>query len=272
MADELFPKALTAAKVASHIPLQDQVIAQWQLDRVIEYLVPDVPDITLKTLASAELTDMGVMGYAAINSDTVGQAFQYLMRYHELTSDRFRDHMEVDDEWVTIRPIPLAGFLFDQRTIAEDCFAGNWRTLTSLLGEAFNYESASVEFDYPEPEYGSSYRELFVCDIRFESEVTQMRFPASWMAMPVATANATMASVCKAMCERLLGSGDQAEDMPQIVRRLLLSRPGRRMYRLEEAAAVLQVSPSQLRKRLYKAGTSYKTWFLRSVCSWHAII
>lgn len=93
--------------------------------------------------------------------------------------------------------------------------------------------------------------------MEFGAERNELRFPAGWLGLPVASANKTMADVCTAMCERLLG-GDTSRETPQVVRRLLLSRPGRRMYRLEEAADALRLSPGQLRKRLYKAGTSYK--------------
>ena len=64
------------------------------------------------------------------------------------------------------------------------------------------------------------------------------------------------------MCDRLIGAGSADRDTPQMVRRLLLSRPGRRMYRLNEAAEELNLSATQLRKRLYRAGTTYKALVL----------
>ena len=56
----------------------------------------------------------------------------------------------------------------------------------------------------------------------------------------------------------VLGPGDRNADTSQQVRSLLLSRPGRKMLRLEGAAEHLRLSPGQLRKRLYRTGTSYK--------------
>jgi AraC-like DNA-binding protein len=53
-------------------------------------------------------------------------------------------------------------------------------------------------------------------------------------------------------------------DTPRAVRRLLLSRPGKRMLRLEEAADELLMSTAQLRKRLYRAETSYKNIVLET--------
>ncbi len=76
--------------------------------------------------------------------------------------------------------------------------------------------------------------------------------------MVAAAAWPQLTPFAKQSVERLLGAGGASRETSQIVRRLLLSRPGRRMYRLEEAAAQLRLSASQLRKRLYRSGTSYK--------------
>jgi AraC-like DNA-binding protein len=116
---------------------------------------------------------------------------------------------------------------------------------------------AEACFDFPAPDYEQTFHEVFACNVSFEAERNELRFPATWLGLPVATANQTLADVCTAMCDRLLGA-QRSRETSQVVRRLLLSRPGRRMYRLEEAAAELNLSPGQLRKRLYRAGTSYK--------------
>jgi len=81
---------------------------------------------------------------------------------------------------------------------------------------------------------------------------------AAWLNLPVHHGSGALAEVYTAMCERGLGPGDANRDTAQIVRRLLLSRPGRTVPRLEEAAEQLLLTPGQLRKRLYKVGTSYK--------------
>ncbi len=233
-------------------------LEQAQLDKVIASSIRLVPDISLRMFARAELTDLGVMGYAAINSDNLGKALTFLYRYHELTSDRYIDTLTIDNGVVIVAPVPLMSHMQEFRSIAEDSFAGNWRVLQLLLGDAVDYSEASVHFAFPAPAYESTYAEVFECRIEFDAQRTELHFPAKWLEHPIASANRTMSDVCTAMCERLLGAGDSSRETSQIVRRLLLSRPGRRMYRLEEAAAELRLSTSQLRKRLYRAGTSYK--------------
>jgi AraC-like DNA-binding protein len=101
--------------------------------------------------------------------------------------------------------------------------------------------------------------------VKFDAEKTELKIPQAWLALPVTSANIVMSSVTAAVCERVLGPGRSARtDTPKAVRRLLLSRPGRRMLRLEEAAVELLMSTAQLRKRLYRAQTSYKNIVLET--------
>jgi AraC-like DNA-binding protein len=239
-------------------------VEQQQIDKVVRVLLPHVPDISLRMFAKAELTDLGVMGYAAINSDTVGDAMQLLYNYHELTSDRYYDRLELESETAIVTPIPVMAHIQDFKNIAEDSLAGNWRTLGLLLGPDVDYGNASVHFDFPAPVYVATYKQVFNCSVEFDAGRNELRFPSRWLLRPVASANQTLADVCTAMCDRLIGAGSSDRDMPQMVRRLLLSRPGRRMYRLDEAAAELNLSATQLRKRLYRAGTTYKALVLET--------
>jgi AraC-like DNA-binding protein len=202
------------------------------------------------------------MGYAAINSGTVGRAMNFLYRYHELTSDRYHDSLTIDGHLASVTPLPLMAHIHDFKNIAEDSLAGNWRTLCLLIGPGIEASRARANFDFPEPPYADTYVEVFGCPVKFNAEKNELVFPAAWLELPIATANETMSDVCTAMCERLLGAGDASRETDQVVRRLLLSRPGRHMYRLEEAAAELNLSTTQLRKRLYRAGTSYKNLVL----------
>lgn len=232
-------------------------IEQRQVDRVVQDVLRFVPDITLRMFARAELSDLGIMGYAAINSDTVGRALDLMYQYHELTSDRYYDTFTVEKGVAVVTPTPRLRHMENFKNIAEDSLAGNWRVLNLLLGPDVDTSGAEVLFDFPAPEYEQTFHEVFACKVQFEAERNELRFPAAWLGLPIASANQTLADVCTAMCERLLGAKSSRETS-QLVRRLLLSRPGRRMYRLEEAAAELNLSPGQLRKRLYRAGTSYK--------------
>jgi len=250
--------ALLTAGITERDIAERRNIEQQQLDRALQLVLRKVPDISLRMFSRAELSDLGVMGYAAINSDTVGRAMRFLIRYHELTSDRYVDALTVHGDVARVTPLPRMAHINSFINIAEDSLAGNWRTLGLLIGDDLDPAKASVNFVFQAPDYEETFYEVFDCPVHFNAERNELAFPVTWLQRPIASGNQTMADVCTAMCERLLGAGEASRSTEQVVRRLLLSRPGRRMYRLEEAAAELNLSTAQLRKRLYRAGTSYK--------------
>ena len=236
------------------------------LDVVVEYARHYVPDLTLRMLKSSDFLDLGLMGYAILSSGTVGNAVKVLLRYQELTSDRFTETTVLEDGYFCISPVPRLQFVAQLENIAEDCLGGNWRAIELLMGPAADLGGASAHFAFPEPLYADTYHDVFKpCVVKFDAEKTELKIPQKWLELPVASANIVMSGVTAAVCERMLGPGRGTRmDTPRAVRRLLLSRPGKRMLRLDEAADELLMSTAQLRKRLYRAQTSYKNIVLET--------
>ena len=96
--------------------------------------------------------------------------------------------------------------IHDFKNIAEDSLAGNWRTLGLLIGDDLDPSKANVNFDFQAPDYENTFREVFSCPVNFNAERNELAFPAAWLERPIASGNETMADVCTAMCERLLGA------------------------------------------------------------------
>ena len=235
-------------------------LSQSHLDVVSEFVRHHVPDVTLRMMKSSDLLDLGLMGYATLSCETVGKAVEVLLRYQEITSDRFLEATETRDGYLWISPVPRWQHIAELISISEDCLGGNWRAIEVLLGPDADLRGASAHFAFSEPEYSDSYRDVFKpCEVKFDAEKTELKVPQEWLDLPVTSANIVMSGVTAAICERMLGPGRSSRmDTPRAVRRLLLSRPGKRMLRLEEAADELLMSTAQLRKRLYRAQTSYK--------------
>jgi AraC-like DNA-binding protein len=262
----LFLRAIERAGLTGAELESGENLSHSQLDMVVDYIRQQVPDLTLRMLKTSELLDLGLMGYAALSSGTVGNGIKVMLRYQELTSDRYTETSAMEDGYFCIRPVPRWQYVSQPRNIAEDCLGGNWRIFELLLGPDAHLSGASAHFAFPEPEYSDAYHDVFnPCAVKFDAEKTELRIPQSWLAKPVATANVVMSGVTAAVCERMLGPGRGTRmDTSRAVRRLLLSRPGQRMLRLEEAADELLMSTAQLRKRLYRSQTSYKSIVLET--------
>lgn len=254
----LYRDALKQAGLSGDDILKSENLSMQKLDLVLRTIRPKLPGITLQMFSTMSLLDLGMVGYAGASSGTVGKALDILIRYHELTSDRFDDVLSVEGDTATLRPVPHITHMHEYQDVVEDSLAGNWSLLRHLMGSDMELNQVQVNFAYHTPDYVEVYDQAFACPHFFNQEQSEIRFPAAWLDRPVATANWAMSDICTTMCERILGPGEQDSGTPHAVRQLLLSRPGRRMLRLEEAAEALRLSTAQLRKRLYRAQTSYK--------------
>jgi AraC-like DNA-binding protein len=260
----LFHQALRESSISPADLDGGRVIRQNQLDNVLRLVRAQVPDITLRLFDRVEVLDLGLIGYAAINCGTLGKALEVMYAYHSLTSDRYTDQLQVQEDRAVIFTNPLPGYLGDSQDITEDSFAGNWRSLKILLGDTADSGKIELHFEHPEPSYIATYHEVFGPNCHFNRERAQLSFPKSWLEVPINRSGGGLSQVFTAMCERILGPGEAKADTSEMVQRLLLTRSGRSMLRLEGAAEQLLLSPNQLRKRLYRAGTTYKALVLKT--------
>jgi len=256
----LFAEAINRTGLPRHQLQSGEGLTHEHFDKVMGYIARRVPDLNFRFFREVELTDLGMLGYAVLSCPTVGKALDLLARFLELTSDRYTEKHAIVEGFRCVQPLPTWRHFGEDVSIAEDCLGGNWKALSLMLGPDADSSGATVHFAYPPPEYAEAYLDYFApCKVQFDAEVSELRIPLEWLDRPVTTANLVISDVTSAICERMLGLGSRSHvDTPRAVRRLLLSRPGQRMLRLEEAAEQLRLSTAQLRKRLYRAGTNYK--------------
>jgi AraC-like DNA-binding protein len=256
----LFAEAVNRTGLSRHQLQTGEGLTHEHFDKVVEYIGRRIPDLTFRFFREVELTDLGMLGYAVLSCPTVGQALALMARYMELTSDRYTEKHSLAEGFHSIQPLPTWRHFGDEVSIAEDCLVGNWKAVSLMLGPDSDLTGAIVNFAYQKPETSEAYFRFFEpCRVCFDAEVSELRIPIDWLSRPVTTANMVMSDVTSAICERMLGLGSRSSvDTSRAVRRLLLSRPGQHMLRLEEAAEQLRMSTAQLRKRLYRAGTNYK--------------
>lgn len=229
-----------------------------QVNLVEQFAADHLPDINVLLYKNSDLLDLGLMGYAILSSGTIDKALKITLEYHELTTDRYQLILETDNDEACLKPIPHIQFFDEFQDISEDCMAGTSILLHQIIGTDEDFNQASAHFAYPAPSYEDTYHDVIPCPVHFDSTHTELRFPKKWLSNTVASANVAAASLCSSMCDRLIGGTRSTSSTLEDVRRLLLSRPGQHMLSLEEAADQLRLSVSQLRKRLYRIGTSYK--------------
>lgn len=125
------------------------------------------------------------------------------------------------------------------------------------------FELEELRFPYEEPEYVEEYRSAFGCPLSFGAEAMEMRFPARLLKTRLPLGDETAKKLAAKRCEEELAAIDASDDLEQRIRVQLL-KMGRLHPSLEPLAKTLGISPRTVRRRLRKAGTSYKA-ILRSV-------
>jgi AraC-like DNA-binding protein len=253
----LFIAALNAGGLSPSALSGNALVRLEQLDAAQLRAREGYPDITLRMYQAADLLDMGLIGYAMASSGTIRRAFEIAIRYHDVTSDRYQLELFKDGQEAVVRQVPFLEHIEEYQDMGEE-LAGVVKILQTLLGAQVDAAEILVDFAYPMPAHAATYGEVFPGPIRFQTEHSEVRFPAAWLDLAVTTANESTSEVCAAMCERVLGASNSETSARDVVRRLLVSRAGREIPSLEEAAETLRMSVSQLRKRLYREATSYK--------------
>lgn len=256
-----FDQAISRTQLSNEQLKSGEGLTQEHFDIVLDYLRRDISDIIFRFMSRIELTDLGILGYAVLSCPSVGQGLGILARYLELTSDRFVEEHEIKNGFHIIRPQPTWRHMGITESIAEDSLGGNWRALQLMMGPNADFSGASIRLAYEPPSHRSVYEEFFSpCEVSFNTGQSELVIPAAWLELPISSANVIVSDLTRAMCERLLGPGHSPRaDTARTVRRLLLSRPGKHMLSLEDAAELMRMSTAQLRKRLYRSGTSYKS-------------
>ncbi len=212
------------------------------------------PDLLLRYGQEFSLASLGVLGYAFMCCEKLADVLELLIRYHRLLSPECEVRLSMETEQVRLS---LNKGLLGRKVKSIDSeifFSAAVTVFQSLVPVAEG--TFSLEFSYPPPAYGDTYRELFGEEITFQSDANCMRFPASLLDEPLQFANPVMKQLYLQQCETLLQRVDHGR-FSHRVQQVLLEQPGV-FPGIEQAAARLRVGSRTLRRRLAAEHTSYK--------------
>ncbi len=215
------------------------------------------PGICLRFGLARDLLDLGVLGYTVLSCRDLGTAMQVIVKFHRLTSDAFELTLTNDNEWTIVRQWVKPQRVRHRVVIDEEHVTGIWRVIVSLMPDEWAANDVHIQFAYAEPPYGELYRELLPCKQTFCAAETFVAFPTAWLELPLQTADQTVEEVCESQCDLVLNELDPAGRLVDDLRRLILTVPANRAYKLEDVARKMLMSTRTLERRLAAAGTSY---------------
>ncbi len=218
----------------------------------------EAPAIALELGDLAELSDLGLLGYAMLTAANCEQATNISCHAFSEASFLVKVQLERNDRHALIQFELTENALPIEQMIMELCSVAAWRYIQGILPEGKAAKPDFVAFRFPEPPHASSYAELLGCPIRFGSSQNTLAFPLPWLARAIPSGNEEALVACSHHVQHIVGESYRSAGVAPQVKRLLMSRPQECEFNLEKTARQLRVSPRSLRRHLEKSGSSFR--------------
>ena len=200
-------------------------------------------------------TTHGMLGYAALNSETLRQALDLVQLYlpvrtslvairHEEWGDRMRMIFETRPDIAEIARPVLEAVTLTIKNMLETVSMGASRV-------------AGIGFAFPAPDYAALARSLFRAEVEYDRDWTGFTLPLAIVDEPLRMADPAAFEEARQICQRELDKLRRAETLAARLRRLLLDKQGG-YPTLEVVARLFNMTPRTLHRRLVDEGTSYR--------------
>lgn len=204
------------------------------------------------------LTKHGFVGFGLMSCATLQDAIELAQRYLHARVPLFDTRVESSANEVIVEfkerfPLGHMREFTLNLVVTELCCL--FSRLTSDNKPPAEWRS-EIHLPFPEPFYYDAWRHRLP-RIRFDQPVTQIRFPASLLAQPIASANPIAVQMAIAQCELELASLRGGNSLHDQVRRQLICQDGN-YPDLNTVARQLCLSERTLKRRLQEEGLSFQ--------------
>lgn len=265
----LLLQAATDKNIASSKVLANSHVTEDQLEdtatrismrqRLVVYQnlldVCDDPSIFLQAGSQATVCSFGIWGYVLLSSSTFLDAVYVAFKYLKLTGALLRKTFDIEEDhaFFDAQDTLLLGPLL--QPVIDFWFAFTYKTSMEISKGAFEIEELHLTF--PEPEYKSSYEEIFKCPVNFSADKNRMYFSRHSLELELPRANPLSFQICTDLCATMVREMKNISGPAKEVRDLILLTPNY-FPTFKDIAGQLFMTPRTLRRKLADQGTSYQ--------------
>ncbi len=259
LADWLDQEQLAAphirARLASWAPDEQVPIAQWVsvLDEA-QRLRPEEPALGISIGKLVQPRHLGVLGYLAMASDTLGEALAVYQRYQRLILGTELADVSVRGLDVEIRWTPIEGssIIADELAIAA--------LITFLRRQLDNAPATrSISFTHlGSPERRAVCESYLGCTVSFGDTHSRLRFPMSYLGTHMPRRDAGLRALLDQQAEALLTALPDPNAFDGAVQQLLVKMLPDGEVSIEKMAKRLHQSSRTLQRRLADSGMTWQ--------------
>jgi AraC-like DNA-binding protein len=200
-------------------------------------------------------TAFDVVGYCALNSSTLGDAFARVARYHSIWTDGALFTLQQSNETSAIVYRYMDTSISQHRQDSEMTLA----TVTALCRSvaAPDFTPTLVEFQHDAPAGISEHLRLFRCPIEFRAASNKLSFESSSLSLPIERADASLCVLLDRHAEELLAKYPPRDSLVDQVRSIIASEFRGGDPSLERVADQLGLTPRTLQRKLHEIGASH---------------
>jgi AraC-like DNA-binding protein len=202
-----------------------------------------------------DLRVFDVVGYSALNSRTLGEAFARVARYHSIWTDGAVFKVEPSKTTTAIIYRYVDESIVEHRHDCEMTFG----TVVSLCRIMVDHDwtPITVEVQHAEPDDTSEHARLFRCPITFDAPVNKVVVDSGSLSLPIEKADAGLCRMLDRHAQDLLAKYPPRDSVIDNARTVITSELNGGNPSLENVAAQLGLSERTLQRKLQQLGTSH---------------
>lgn len=206
---------------------------------------------------SSNLTTHGFIGFGMMSNPTAQQAIAFGAKFLQLRLPNLSLRLFIEQKQAVIEVAETVSLGAVRECMFDLFLVGIARIAKQMrVGTSMTQTDIELWFDYPEPAYYAAYRKRLP-PARFSMNANQLRFPASYLELPLVAADSATAQLVAQQCERELTLLGYSGDFLARVRALLVNEKNG-YPDLGTAAKKLHISSRTLKRRLQERGLSFQ--------------
>ena len=210
----------------------------------------------LKLGRAYKLENYGVLGYAILSAQTLGEALTIAREFGYLSFSHFQLGFTIADSEANITMSRLKAIDPSLLTLFEDrdCSAILAGTMVAL-GQRFPIKEIKLMHDANANK--QQYADFFQCPVSFNQTQMSIIFDAQILQTHMPLRDPETSEYCRKQCQQLLKSLTRQSSFVDEVRRILLATPGE-FPNIQQVSQSLNLSERSLRRRLKEENQQFQ--------------
>lgn len=215
------------------------------------------PALGLEIAQLVEAKHLGIIGYLALSSETLGEAFMRYHDYHRLIYDGGPLQLQWEGDYVSIGWVEVPFHLNTQLT-DEIAIALMTEFVKANVKNPHGVQLYEVHFQHAIPKNIALYEQYFGCKVRFSQARNQVLMHVSELSTPLKQGDQTLQKLLKQQAEALLEQFPNSTQIDQKLQQAILIGPQKNQFQIEHIAEQMNFSVRQLQRHLQKQGKTYQ--------------